>query len=318
MMKKKFGLMFLMLFTIYVVKAQEILVTGQVTSQSDGLPIPGVSVLQKGSSHGTVTDAEGKYSISTHQDATLQFSYVGMENHEAVVVSSVLNVALQETFSDLEDVIVVGYGTQKKSVVTGAISSVSAEDLQGSRPSRIEDVLKGKVSGVQITQSSGQPGTDSKVRIRGIGTVNNSEPLYIVDGMAVDGGINYLNPSDIQSVEILKDAASAAVYGARAANGVVLVTTKTGSVGKPTINYDFTYGLQNPWKKREILNAQEYMLIMNESALNDGNSPIYSDTEIADFEGKGTDWQDETFNYDAPVANHQVSIQGGNEKGDYF
>jgi len=317
-MKKKFGLMFLMLFTIYVVKAQEILVTGQVTSQSDGLPIPGVSVLQKGSSHGTVTDAEGKYSISTDQDATLQFSYVGMENHEAVVVSSVLNVALQETFSDLEDVIVVGYGTQKKSVVTGAISSVSAEDLQGSRPSRIEDVLKGKVSGVQITQSSGQPGTDSKVRIRGIGTVNNSEPLYIVDGMAVDGGINYLNPSDIQSVEILKDAASAAVYGARAANGVVLVTTKTGSVGKPTINYDFTYGLQNPWKKREILNAQEYMLIMNESALNDGNSPIYSDTEIADFEGKGTDWQDETFNYDAPVANHQVSIQGGNEKGDYF
>ena len=166
-----------------------------------------------------------------------------------------LHFHIQEDTETLDEVVVVGYGVQKKSVATAAISRVTAEDLNNTTPSRIEDALKGKVSGVQITQSSGQPGADSKVRIRGVGTVNNSEPLYIVDGMPVDGGINYLNPTDIQSVEILKDAASAAIYGARAANGVILVTTKSGVSGKTNITYDFTYGLQNPWKKRSVLNA---------------------------------------------------------------
>ncbi len=224
---------------------------------------------------------------------------------------------MNEAFTDLDEVVVVGYGVQKKSVVTAAISSVSAEDLESSKPSRIEDVLKGKVSGVQITQSSGQPGADSKVRIRGVGTINNSDPLYIVDGMAVGGGINYLNPTDIESVEVLKDAASAAVYGARAANGVILVTTKSGKSGDAKINYDFSYGWQNPWKKKSVLNAKEYMVIMNESLLNDGNAPRYSQEEIASA-GEGTDWQDETFYYDAPVQNHQVSISGGNDKSTYF
>ena len=194
---------------------------------------------------------------------------------------------------------------------------MSAEDLNNAKPSRIEDVLKGKVSGVQITQSSGQPGADSKVRIRGIGTVNNSEPLYIVDGMAVDGGISYLNPTDIQSVEILKDAATSAFYGARAANCVVLITTKSGGKGKATVSYDFSYGWQNPWKKREVLNAREYMIVMNEALANDGQAPRYTAEQVA-AAGKGTDWQDEFFNYNAPVENHQFSIQGGNDKGSYF
>ena len=169
----------------------------------------------------------------------------------------------------LNDVVVIGYGVQKKSVVTAAISKVTGEDLNLTKPSRIEDALKGKVSGVQITQSSGQPNADSKVRIRGIGSVNNSDPLYIVDGMPVSGGINYLNPTDIESVEILKDAASAAIYGSRAANGVVLVTTKGGKAGKSTVNYDFSYGWQNPWRKKSVLNAKEYMTIMNEAQIND-------------------------------------------------
>ena len=190
------------------------------------------------------------------------------------------------------------------------------------RPSRIEDVLKGKVSGVQITQSSGQPGAESKVRIRGIGTVNNSDPLYIVDGMPVDGGINYLNPVDIQSVEVLKDAASAAIYGARAANGVILITTKSGEgvlkgTGKTLINYDFNFGWQNPWKKKSVLNALEYMVIMNEAQINDGDFPRYSKDQIANA-GKGTDWQDETFNYDAPVQSHQLSVSGNSEKISYY
>ncbi|WP_026475657.1 SusC/RagA family TonB-linked outer membrane protein [Alkaliflexus imshenetskii] len=315
-MKKTLGLLFLMMLTTMLV-AQEVTVTGRVTGKADGLPIPGVSVMQKGTARGTITDINGNYSLVTEQGSTLLYSFIGMTTREVLVTSTVINVELTDAFTDLDEVIVVGYGVQKRSVVTAAISRVSAEDLSNSKPSRIEDVLKGKVSGVQITQSSGQPGSDSKVRIRGIGTVNNSEPLYIVDGMAVDGGIRYLNPTDIQSVEILKDAASAAVYGARAANGVILVTTKSGASGKATVNYDFSYGWQNPWKKKSVLDATEYMIIMNEGLRNDGNAPRYTNDQIA-AAGKGTDWQDETFNYDAPIQNHQVSIQGGTDQGSYF
>ncbi|WP_088654147.1 SusC/RagA family TonB-linked outer membrane protein [Geofilum rhodophaeum] len=315
-MKRTLGIL-LFILTTAVMVAQQVNVTGRVTARSDGSPIPGVSVVQQGTSMGTITDIDGHYSLSADMGATLIFSFIGMDSREVVVNSSEVNIEMEESWTDLDEVIVVGYGVQKRSVVTAAISSVSAEDLNNAKPSRIEDVLKGKVSGVQITQSSGQPGADSKVRIRGIGTVNNSEPLYIVDGMAVDGGISYLNPTDIQSVEILKDAASAAVYGARAANGVVLVTTKSGTKGKATVSYDFSYGWQNPWKKREVLNAREYMIVMNEALANDGQTPRYTAEQVA-AAGKGTDWQDETFNYNAPVENHQFSVQGGNEEGSYF
>ncbi|MBN2743910.1 MAG: TonB-dependent receptor [Marinilabiliaceae bacterium] len=315
-MKKTLGLFFLLMWTTLMF-AQEITVTGKVTSKPDGAPIPGVNVLVKGTTHGTITNFDGDYSLAVPKGQTLLFSSIGMKSVEVVVDNSLISPQMEEDVTDLGEVVVVGYGVQKKSVVTAAISRVSSEDLAKNKPSRIEDVLKGKVSGVQITQSSGQPNADSKVRIRGIGTVNNSEPLYIVDGMAVEGGINYLNPTDIQSVEILKDAASAAVYGARAANGVVLVTTKSGTKGKTTINYDVTYGWQNPWKKREMLNATEYMTLMNEMQVNDGNPIRYTLDDIA-AAGKGTDWQDETFNYNAPVQNHQVSMNGGNDKGTYF
>ena len=315
-MKKTLGLFILLILSTWMV-AQEVTVTGRVTSKSDGLPIPGVSVVQKGTTTGTVTNGEGRYSISAVQGTILQFSFIGMRTLEVEVTSTIIDVILEEVVTGLDEIIVVGYGVQKKSVVTAAISSVSAENLNTNRPSRIEDVLKGKVSGVQITQSSGQPGSDSKVRIRGLGTVNNSDPLYIVDGMVVDGGITYLNPTDIKSVEILKDAASAAVYGARAANGVILVTTKGGEKGKTSISYDFSYGWQNPWKKKAVLNATEYMIIMNEALRNDGMAPRYTNQEIASA-GKGTDWQDETFNYDAPVQSHQISIQGGTDKTSYF
>ncbi|WP_010663702.1 SusC/RagA family TonB-linked outer membrane protein [Marinilabilia salmonicolor] len=315
-MRKTLGILFLMMWTTLLF-AQEVTVTGKVTSQSDGDPIPGVSVVQKGTTNGTITDVDGNYSLTLPEGETIAFSFIGMETVEVIADQTTINIALKEAFTDLDEVVVVGYGVQKKSVVTAAISSVSSEDLESSKPSRIEDVLKGKVSGVQITQSSGQPGSDSKVRIRGVGTINNSDPLYIVDGMAVGGGINYLNPTDIESVEVLKDAASAAVYGARAANGVILVTTKSGKAGDAKINYDFSYGWQNPWKKKSVLNAKEYMVIMNESLLNDGNAPRYSQDEIANA-GEGTDWQDETFYYDAPVQNHQVSISGGNDKSTYF
>ncbi len=315
-MKRIIGILLLLMW-VSILPAQEVTVSGTVTFESDGTPMPGVSVTEKGTTHGTVTNQDGIFSISVERGSTLVFSFIGMKRVERVVTSNNIDVFLSEELTGLDEVIVVGYGVQRKSVVTAAISSVSSEDLEQSRPSRVEDVLKGRVSGVQITQSSGQPGSDSKVRIRGIGTVNNSEPLYIVDGMAVGGGINYLNPTDIESVEILKDAASAAVYGARAANGVILVTTKSGTRGAANVSYNYTHGWQNPWKKRSVLNATEYMTIMNEALHNDGNSPRYSQEQIANA-GMGTDWQNETFNFNAPVTNHQVSIDGGSEKSTYF
>ncbi|MCT4643966.1 MAG: TonB-dependent receptor plug domain-containing protein, partial [Carboxylicivirga sp.] len=243
-MKHVLGI-FLFLLTL-TSQAQDLTVTGKVTG-TDGAPVPGVSVVIKGTTTGTITTVDGDFSLPANRGDVIIFSFIGMSAQEVTVTSSTINIVMEEELTDLDEVVVVGYGVQKKSVVTAAISSVSAESLEAATPSRIEDVLKGRVSGVQITQSSGQPGSDSKVRIRGIGTINNSEPLYIVDGMAVDGGINYLNPSDIESVEVLKDAASAAIYGARAANGVILVSTKSGKSGKMNISYDFTYGWQNPW-----------------------------------------------------------------------
>lgn len=296
---------------------QQVNLTGRVTDEN-GEPVIGANISVPGTTTGTVTDYDGYYALTVPKGSTLRFSYIGYLDREYNITSQTqLNVQLLEDTEVLDELIVVGYGVQRKSVVTAAISKVTAEELNVTRPSRVEDALKGKVSGVQITQSSGQPGSDSKVRIRGIGTINNSEPLYIVDGMIVGGGINYLNPVDIESVEILKDAASAAIYGARAANGVILVTTKKGTKGKASVNYDVSYGWQNPWKKREILNAEEYMVIMNEMQLNDGNLPRYNNEQVMGA-GVGTDWQDETFYYNAPVQNHQVSVSGGSDDLLYF
>jgi TonB-linked SusC/RagA family outer membrane protein len=308
----------ILLCVTFPVFAQQAEIKGVVVSGTDKFPLPGVNVVVKGTTNGTMTDVDGQFVLSAPEGSILSVSYIGFKSQEvAASASGLTNIVLYEDSELLDEVVVVGYGVQKKSVVTAAISRVTADDLNTAKPSRVEDVLKGKVSGVQITQSSGQPGADSKVRIRGIGTVNDSNPLYIVDGMPVGGGINYLNPSDIQSVEILKDAASAAIYGTRGANGVILVTTKSGNKGKATVSYDVSYGWQNPWKKKAVLDAREYMVIMNESQINDGNAPRYSPEEIATA-GSGTNWQDETFNYNAPVQNHQVSINGGNEKAQYF
>ena len=310
----------LFLATSFTMYAQNIQIKGVVISEADNEPLMGVNVVQKGTTNGTMTDLDGQFTLNVPKGSTIAISYIGFKQKEIVAdeSSSSLRILLAEDVELLSEVVIIGYGVQKKSVVTAAISKVTAEDLIAAKPSRVEDVLKGKVSGVQITQSSGQPGADSKVRIRGIGSVNNSDPLYIVDGMPVGvSGINYLNPSDIQSVEILKDAASAAIYGTRGANGVILVTTKSGSKGKAVINYDVSYGWQNPWKKKSVLDATEYMIIMNESQINDGNAPRYTQQEIASA-GKGTDWQEETFNYNAPVISHQLSVNGGNEKAQYF
>ena len=270
-MKKLLSVLFLLSFTLASVYAQNIQVKGTVVSGTDNEPLPGVNVVVKGTTNGGITDLDGNFTLSAPADATLSFTYIGFKPQEVAINGRTsLKVALIEDAEALDEVVVVGYGVQKKSVVTAAISKVNADELNLMKPSRVEDALKGKVSGVQITQSSGQPNSDSKVRIRGIGSVNGSDPLYIVDGMPVGGGINYLNPTDIASIEILKDAASAAIYGAKAAGGVILVTTKRPDAGKTRVEYSGSV-------TRKIVGLQPRMMSMDEwtdgvlqARLNDG------------------------------------------------
>ncbi|MFT3738329.1 MAG: TonB-dependent receptor [Breznakibacter sp.] len=313
-MKKTFGLLFLLLWAT-LLSAQEITVTGLVTSKNDGSPVPGVNVVEKGTTNGTVTNFDGQYSIKVGQGKTLVFSLIGNKTVEVQVTSSTVNVVIEEDITDLSEVIVIGYGVQKKSVVTASIARVAADDLTATAPVRMDNALKGLASGVMVTSSSGQPGAAARVRIRGVGTINNSDPLYIVDGMPIEGGLDYLNPNDIASIEVLKDAASGAVYGARAANGVILVTTKTGKEGKTKVTYDFSSGWQRPWTHRDVLNASEYAVMMNEGAMNSGMAFKYNDPYSY---GKGTDWQNAVFNNDAPVINHQLSMSGASEKVNYL
>ena len=303
------------MFSSLVAFGQTSEIKGVVTDAATGETLIGVSVAQKGTTNGTMTDIDGQYLLKVPEGATITFTYVGYDAQEFVATGATLNVAMKASQQMLDEVIVIGYGVQKKSVVTASIARVTADDLLNSPTPRVDNALQGLVSGVQVTTSSGQPGASSKIRIRGTGTINNSDPLYIIDGMPVDGGIDYLNPSDIASIEILKDAAAGAVYGTRAANGVVLVTTKSGKLGKTKVTYDFSYGWQRPWKERKMLDGTQYATLMNEASNYAGEGNMYEN--VAQY-GKGTDWQKETFNYDAPVQNHQISVSGATDKINYY
>lgn len=320
-MKKLLSVLFLLSFTLAAVYAQNIQIKGTVVSGTDNEPLPGVNVVVKGNtSTGTITDFNGTFTLSAPADAILSISYIGFKSQEiAVKGHKDIKIVLQEDSETLDEVVVVGYGVQKKSVVTASIAKVSADDLASTAPVRMDNALKGLASGVTVTSSSGQPGAAAQIRIRGVGTIRTengaADPLYIVDGMPLEGGLDYLNPNDIASIEVLKDAASGAVYGARAANGVILVTTKTGKIGKTKVTYDFSYGWQSAWKKRDVLNASEYALMINEGAINAGIAPKFSDPYSY---GQGTNWQDEVFNNNAPMMNHQVSVSGASEKVNYL
>lgn len=292
----------------------EVHVSGVVVDEKTGEPIIGAAVLASGTTVGTVTDFDGNYDLSVaSKETVLEISYMGYVTQK-IAASKAQRVLLKEDTQALEEVVVVGYGTQKKSVVTAAISKVSSEDLENVIPTRVDNLLKGKASGVTITSSSGQPGAGTRVNIRGIGTINDASPLYVVDGMPV-GGIDYLNPTDIESIEVLKDAASAAIYGTKGANGVILVTTKSGAFGKKvSVSYDMNIGWQNPWKQKAVLNGPWYQTILNEARINDGSQPYFSTITTE----PGTNWQDALFNYNAPVQSHQVSVNGGSDKVTYF
>ena len=295
-----------------------------VILDSAGEPVIGATVKVKGTTLGTVSDFDGRFQVSAPTGSTLVISYVGCETKE-VKAAADMQITLIDDAKALEEVVVIGYGVQKKSVVTASIAKVSADDLSGKAHLRTEDALKGLAAGVTVTSSSGQPGAKSMIRIRGIGTINDSNPLYIIDGLATDqNGMELVNPYDIESIEVLKDAASGAIYGARAANGVILVTTKKGKEGKAQINYNFSYGWQSKWRKRDVVGATDYAILQNEKYVNGGMAPIFADPyNIIDIngnkvQGNGTDWQDQVFNDNAPIMQHDLSISGANDKLNYY
>ena len=298
-------------FSFSFLAAQSISVSGIITDAETGETIPGAAILEKGTTHGTVSDFDGNYEFTTMgENDTIIFSFLGFDDFEVAINGRTnIDVALRMAANELTEIIVVGYGRQKKIVVTGAIANISAEEINSTPTLRVEQALQGRTPGVQVTNLSGQPGEEPTVRVRGTGTTGNSKPLYIVDGMAV-GGIDYLNPGDIESINVLKDAASAAIYGARAANGVVLITTKTGSKGKTSLSFSTYYGIQNVARKIDMLNADEYRMLMNEGASNAGLSEPFDLDEVAPH---NTNWQDHLFTKNAPMANYQLSVNGGND-----
>ena len=296
--------------------AQQQKVSGKITAAEDGLGLPGVNVIEKGTTNGVSTDLDGNYQISVAPNATLVFSYVGFATQEVAVKNqSSVNVALQSSASELEEVVVVGYGTQKRKVSSAATTVVSGKDLQQTNSIDATSALQGQSSGVNITSASGQPGAAMVVNIRGAGTTGNANPLYVVDGVVVDNGIGYLDPSIIERMDVLKDAAAASIYGARAANGVILVTTKKGAEGKMNVSLNSYTGFQYQYKKLDLLNANEYATIMNEARVNSGMTPMYTSQQIKDM--KNHDWQDDLFNDGAVKQNHSLTVSGGDKKANY-
>lgn len=319
-MSKKITSIFCVLcgvFMSFATYAQDITVTGKVTSKTDGQPLPGVTVKVDGTTRAASTNNAGIYTIAVPSAGSkLHFSLLGMATKTVTVTAAgTINVVLEDEVGNLSDVVVVGYGTQKKSVVTGAISSVKASDLENQPVMRIEQALQGRTSGLTIAAASGQPGANATVRLRGLTSLGNdkNDPLWVIDGVIVDnGGIGYLNQSDIESIEVLKDAASAAIYGTRAAAGVILVTTKKGKAGSVQINYNTFYGISAPAKRLDLLNASQYATIRNESfaadPLNAGKPLPYPNPASL---GEGTDWQKEIFVNDAKKYTHELRISGG-------
>ena len=295
-------------------------ITGVVTSATDNSPLIGVSVQVKGTSTGNITDLEGRFSVSARAGQTLVFSYIGFKTWEVKVGnSSVINVVLEEDNEVLDEVVVIGYGVQKKKLLTGATSQVKGENVAKLNTTNPLQAMQGQLPGVSIASTSGQPGSDMKVNIRGLGTIGSSSPLYLIDG--VGGDITTLNPADIESIDVLKDAASAAIYGAQAANGVVLITTKSGKEGKAEVSFDAYYGIQNVARKIDMLNAQEYMTIVDEKALNSGGAPYdwssYQSIRDADGNIYDTDWIDAMFKDNATTESYTLGVTGGSATSTY-
>jgi len=313
-----------LLTSVGFISADTLTVTGTVTSASDGEPLIGVTVQVKGTAAGTSTDIDGNYSIKAETGQTLVFSYVGMTQREITVTGPRIDVALTENSEVLDEVVVIGYGVQKKKLVTGATAQIKGDDIAKMNTTSPLQAMQGQLPGVNIASSSGQPGEGMKVTVRGLGTTGNSSPLYLIDGMP--GDINTINPADIESIDVLKDAASAAIYGAQAANGVVLVTTKQGKEGRAKVTFDGYFGWQSAAKKMDMLNAYEYMTIQDESMLNSGAAPYDwgSFKSIWNYNADGqptsvidTDWIDTMFKDNAITQSYNLGVSGGSATSTY-
>jgi TonB-linked SusC/RagA family outer membrane protein len=294
---------------------QQRVITG-VVSDNDGNPMPGVNVVVTGLTQGTTTDTNGSYSLEIPQSAkSLTFSFIGMISQEVTIgTSNQINITMDELAVGLDEVVVIGYGTVKKSDLTGSVSSIKPIELSAFPTVNAVQALSGRVAGVQIKQNTGAPGGSISVRIRGTNSIKGSnEPLYVVDGFPVSGtSLTFINNSEIESMEILKDASATAIYGSRGANGIVLVTTKSGKAGKTRVDIESNIGFQSLSNKLELTNATEYARIYNEMLANDGLAPYFSEADINNM-GEGFDWQDFVFRK-ALLQSHEVSVSGGNEK----
>ena len=297
--------------------AQSVTVSGQVTGAGDKAPLPGTTVSVKGTTTGTTTDATGNYRITVQNaaNATLVFSSVGFLNQEiAVRNQSAINVVLAVDNRQLDEVVVVGYGTVRKSDLTGSLAQVKGKEIDAFPATNVLQALSGRAPGVQVTQNTGAPGAAVSVRIRGTNSIQGSnEPLYVVDGFPTSGSNpTIINNSDIESIEILKDASATAIYGSRGANGVVIITTKQGKSGKMTVDYEGSYSMQSLRKKLDLMNAKEYATFYNEQATTDKVTPFFTQDQINSF-GEGFDWQNLVFRK-APMQTHNLTVSGGNEK----
>lgn len=308
-----FGLLLMMTSWLY---GQEKLITGTITSADDGSVLPGASVVVKGTTTGTTTDVAGKFSLLVPEGATLVISYVGYNTEEVPITTETdISVVLMPDISKLEEVVVVGYGVQKKSLVTGAISKIEAKDVANSVSTRFEQALQGRTSGLVVVQNSGAPGSSLTIKIRGNSSDGSNSPLIIVDGVRT-GGLEYLNPSDIESYEVLKDAASAAIYGADGGNGVILITTKKGSQKGSLFEYNFTHSIQQPTNLPKAMSGSQYRQYFMEAAKWENKPTKYAQFAALDST-INTNWVEEIFQ-NAPMDEHRLSFSGGSEKTQYY
>lgn len=317
------------IFSVFLVStnayAQTVKVSGTIINQRTAEPVAGATVSVKNTNRSTSADGAGKFTIDASVGEVLVISSVGYVPQEAKVGTGSLNIQLQEGENKLEEVVVIGYGVQRKKLVTGATSQVKGEDLAKLNTTNALQALQGQAAGVNITSTSGQPGGGFKVNIRGVGTIGNSSPLYVVDGV-ITNDITYLNNSDIASVDILKDAASSAIYGINGANGVVLITTRSGKSGKKEgqISFDAYYGVQNIGRKLDLLNAEEYATMQNEAAINSGKLPLFTQAQInalaqgsAGLQAQGTNWLNQIFSTNEPIQNFNLAANGGSDVSSY-
>ncbi|MDZ4682049.1 MAG: TonB-dependent receptor [Saprospiraceae bacterium] len=304
-------------------EAQQIAVSGTVLSSEDGLPLIGVSVVEKGIANGTITDLDGKYQLSAASSATLIFSYIGFETEELPLRGRAsLNLTMRSSATLLQSVVVTGYRKEIHTDVASSIASVKGKDLEKLVVLGLDQALQGQAPGLMVTQTTGAPGDDIAVRIRGAGTLGNNNPLFIIDGVPTTGNINMFSTNDIESIEVLKDGAAAAIYGARAANGVIVITTKKGKAGAPKFSFNSSLGFSNVYRLPELLNSSEYLTIRNEAIKNANvlrDLPRQLDTfDIGMLDTlANVNWLDEMFNQ-APIQRYSLSATGGSESSNYY